>query len=139
MLGIDLYREVVINRNKRYLGKEFTDGKCNIQISDARCGGAMNFSNKEGINALASATPREIQEFMESDWQEVEVEVVTAEAIRQWIYNNQPIYCKMGDRTYYYPGYSDMLWTKGDNFPITREQLRDGKWFIGKVGEDASI
>jgi len=79
MQGIDLYKEVVINQNREYLGKEFKYNKSALKVSETQNGQLIILDIKEDMN-INNVSLYYLVGFLHTNYEEVQKPVSFMEA-----------------------------------------------------------
>lgn len=129
MLGINLYEEVALYQNKKYLGKKYKSGNREIEVTKWGFDRHLDlYENNSPKHVFYDSRPADIKTFMGADWQEIRQPVTWQEALEAWS-NGEVITCFIGkNRTMLY---------RQDNFayPLNLEQIRIGVWYIGEPND----
>ncbi len=120
MKGIDLYKEVVINQNREYLGKEFRSEIGHIRVV------SFGFRYISPCYASDRRSPQEIEEFMKAEWEEVKQPVSLNDALTHMLQGYVAEF--KGEKYKFCCGW---LVRKDTMFGCTlSEDMVKGEWFI---------
>lgn len=135
MLGIEIYKKVVLDQDKSFLGKEYTNNQQIFKVTGnwADTKGETNNINLLNLNShnnvLSNCCPRDIRNFMAAEWKEVKYPLTFMEVIN----SGKEFYSEFHPNIILYVDTNNGLITHKKHYDRTlcfTQDIINGKWYI---------